>query len=302
MSIEAQNHATDVPICLCILLEFYSLLGKVNSPLKNHIPDVLASGIIYLANGTYKIVPWDGKRVPDVIAKCNFIPEKVKGDVSPFGVWRKKQFEYRKAGVSTNESIRSAEYTRIWPYLITKRCKGKIYAELRDTLSQEDELNLASFLGEQLRYLHLLPHPPLDISIFSDIEQESDFPFTNGGMEAVPYKSNIPAEWDIFIRTLSKKKKNVSNYVDVYILPILLVTIAQTMTVVEFVLDHMCRCYCILHEENVLGAVFSLWDELKMAKSWEEVEQVVWGELIHVSLCWSQKLPQHCNTFKSRYL
>ncbi|PRQ21777.1 hypothetical protein RchiOBHm_Chr7g0242991 [Rosa chinensis] len=40
-----------------------------------------------------------------------------------------------------------------------------------------------------------------------------------------------------------------------------------------------CKCYCILHEENVLGAIFSIWDELKMAKSWEEVEQVVWGEL-----------------------
>lgn len=111
-------------------LEFYSLLGKVNSPLKNHIPEVLASGIIYLENGTYKIVPWDGNRVPDVIAKCNFIPEEVKGDASPFGVWRKKQFEYRKAGLSTNKVISSAKYTSIWPYLITKRCQGKIYAEL----------------------------------------------------------------------------------------------------------------------------------------------------------------------------
>lgn len=51
------------------------------------------------------------------------------------------------------------------------------------------------------------------------------------------------------------------------------------MTMVEFVLNYVCRCYCILHEENVLGAIFSLWDDLKMAKSWEEVEHVVWGEL-----------------------
>ena len=41
----------------------------------------------------------------------------------------------------------------------------------------------------------------------------------------------------------------------------------------------ICRCYCILHEENVLGAIFSLWKELKVAKSWEEVEETVWGEL-----------------------
>lgn len=42
---------------------------------------------------------------------------------------------------------------------------------------------------------------------------------------------------------------------------------------------HFCRCYCILHDDNVLGAIFSLWDELKTAKTWEEVEQVVWEEL-----------------------
>lgn len=81
----------------------------------------------------------------------------------------------------------------------------------RDTVSREDELNLASFLGVQLRNLHLLPYPPLNISTFSDIEQESGLPFTNVSVEAVPIKSNIPAEWDIFIRTLSKKKKDVSS-------------------------------------------------------------------------------------------
>ncbi|KAL6179441.1 hypothetical protein ACLB2K_050956 [Fragaria x ananassa] len=395
-------------------LEFYSLLDNLNSPLKNHIPDILASGIIYLENGTYKIIPWDGKRVPDVIAKCNFIPEKVKEDVSPFGVWRKKQYEYRKAGQSTEKSINSAEYTRIWPYLIMKRCKGKIYAELRDTVSQEDELNLASFLGEQLRNLHLLPRPPLNISTSSDIEQESDRPFTNGSVEAVPDQSDIPAEWDMFIRTLSKKKNDVSSrlikwgdpipstlieivhkyipddfakflyifkdengrskvgkscswihsdimddnihmepcgvnscfignakttclvkngslnvdgdsaqrktwcpshildfsnlsigdpiydliplYLDIFrgdrnllkrFLDSYKLPFVQQASPNDYIdggdmfkrLSYHAMCYCILHEENVLGAIFSLWDDLKMAKSWEEVEHVVWGEL-----------------------
>lgn len=41
----------------------------------------------------------------------------------------------------------------------------------------------------------------------------------------------------------------------------------------------VCRCYCILHEDNVLGAIFSLWKELKAVTSWEEVENFVWGEL-----------------------
>lgn len=42
---------------------------------------------------------------------------------------------------------------------------------------------------------------------------------------------------------------------------------------------NFCRCFCILHDENVLGSIFSLWEELKAAKSWEEVEEAVWGEL-----------------------
>lgn len=111
-------------------LEFYSLLHKANSPLRNYIPEVLASGILYLENGSYKIVPWDGSRVPDVISKCNLLPEKCKVDSFPFGVWSKKQYEYRKAGMSIHESINSATFTRIWPYIVTKRCKGKIFAQL----------------------------------------------------------------------------------------------------------------------------------------------------------------------------
>ncbi|KAE8702147.1 hypothetical protein F3Y22_tig00110500pilonHSYRG00144 [Hibiscus syriacus] len=54
-------------------LEFYNTLCEVNSPLKNHIPTVLASGILHLENGSYKIDSWDGKEVHDMLAKCNLI-------------------------------------------------------------------------------------------------------------------------------------------------------------------------------------------------------------------------------------
>lgn len=111
-------------------LEFYSLLCKVSSPLKDHIPDVLGSGILVLDNGFYTIVPWDGKGVPDVIAKHNLIPAKFTEDGFSFGVWSKKGFEYKRAGASTYDSGGLAECTGIWPYIITKRCKGKIFAEL----------------------------------------------------------------------------------------------------------------------------------------------------------------------------
>lgn len=111
-------------------LEFYSVLSKVNSPLKNHVPEVLASGILYLENGAHKIIPWDGKGVPNVIGNCNLIPDKFKEGDFPFGVWGKKIFECRKAGMLMNEPMNSAGCTSIWPFIITKRCKGKIFAQL----------------------------------------------------------------------------------------------------------------------------------------------------------------------------
>lgn len=80
----------------------------------------------------------------------------------------------------------------------------------RDALSGEDVLNLASFLGEQLRNLHLLPCPPFNESSLSD-KLKTEPPFNNGFVEDVVDTSSVPAEWEIFIRTLARKKKNLVN-------------------------------------------------------------------------------------------
>ncbi|MQL99137.1 hypothetical protein Taro_031861 [Colocasia esculenta] len=48
---------------------------------------------------------------------------------------------------------------------------------------------------------------------------------------------------------------------------------SQLFTIVQ------CLCYCILHEENVLGAIFSLRKDLRSAACWEEVEEALWGVL-----------------------
>ncbi|XVF39550.1 hypothetical protein PTKIN_Ptkin01aG0043200 [Pterospermum kingtungense] len=193
-------------------LEFYSTLCEVNSPLKNLIPNALATGILHLENGSFKIESWDGKEVPDVIDKCHFISEKGTGGIFPFGIRSKKLFEYRNAGSPEHGPDSSAGSTSIWPYLITKRCRGKIFAELRDALSWEDVLNLASFLGEQLRNLHTLPYPSFGNSIVSDVEKKRELSFANGmDVDFFFYESDIPAEWEIFARTLSRKKKDVSS-------------------------------------------------------------------------------------------
>ncbi|GMJ02494.1 hypothetical protein like AT1G78280 [Hibiscus trionum] len=389
-------------------LEFYNTLCEVNSPLKNHIPTVLASGILHLENGSYKIDSWDGKEVPDVLAKCNLIPEKGKGDVFPFGVRSKKLFEYRKAGSPESGPGSSAGSSSIWPYLITKRCEGKIFAQLRDELSLDDTLNLASFLGEQLKNLHSLLYPSFGNSSVSDVEQECSS--ANGmDIDFVSHKLDIPAEWELVVRTLGRKKKDVSSRlkkwgdpvpekliekVDGYlpddflkllsvseengmkralkplswihsdimddnvymepccpfgsngiaaatgngsvnghdnsgeakswranyildfsnlsigdplydVIPIHLdIFRGSSCLLKQFLqsyklplmqktpergsftpsdkfrrLSYHAMCYCILHDENVLGAIFSIWSELKTAESWEEVEQTVWGEL-----------------------
>ncbi|KAF6170322.1 hypothetical protein GIB67_043012 [Kingdonia uniflora] len=188
-------------------LEFYSLLHKVNSTLKDHIPDVLASGILFQENGCYKIVPWDGKGVPDVIAKCNLIMEKSVADNFPFGVWSKNEFECRKAGVPVSDSLNSAGCTKIWPYIITARCKGDILGHIRETLSWDDALNLASFLGDQMRNLHLLPPPSLRSFPFGKEKIGCNIRLSEVDNEA----SVIPAEWGLFIETLNKRKMDVSS-------------------------------------------------------------------------------------------
>eukprot|EP00252_Welwitschia_mirabilis_P008376 TRINITY_DN20178_c0_g1_i1.p1 TRINITY_DN20178_c0_g1~~TRINITY_DN20178_c0_g1_i1.p1 ORF type:complete len:194 (+),score=38.06 TRINITY_DN20178_c0_g1_i1:74-583(+) len=44
-------------------------------------------------------------------------------------------------------------------------------------------------------------------------------------------------------------------------------------------ISYHAMCYCILHEDNVMGAIFSIWKELKKANTWEEIEKTVWGKL-----------------------
>ncbi|KAF4368421.1 hypothetical protein F8388_015785 [Cannabis sativa] len=391
-------------------LEFHSLLSEVNSPLQKYIPEVLSSGILYLENGSYKIVPWDGSGVPEVISKCDFLSVKKEGSF-PFGIWSKQQYDYRKAGMTTT-SFNLVGGTRIWPYMITKRCEGKIFAQLRDKLNWEEELNLASFLGEQLRHLHLLPLPSRNSNL-SDTESAVQSNHTNGYGEAFD-ELNMPAEWDIFVKTLNKKKKDASNRlttwgdpipsfligkVDEYIpdnfaellfafevendkskvskplswihsdimddnihmehgnknsklsealkeasspcnssmngcddtsmekswhpshlldfsdlsvgdpifdlIPLYLDVFRGNPRLLKQLLEsyklplvkssyqpksgegghkyerlsYHAMCYCIVHEDNILGAIFSIWDELKEAKSWEEVEHTVWGDL-----------------------
>ncbi|KAG2282053.1 hypothetical protein Bca52824_053273 [Brassica carinata] len=337
-------------------LEFYDILGRADSPLKSHIPDVLASGILYFEKGSYKVVPWDGKRIPDIFTSSNLdFDASMLNSEFPFGIWNKTLFEHRNQGKPAPDSFRSLS-SHVWPYIKTQRCKGKIFAQLRDDLTWSDAQNLASFLGQQLRNLHLLPYPPVTPPELLDVHEEL----------------KIPPEWKVFVDALCQKKKDVTSrlenwytysrdsvsicfchvgneikpctwihsdvmddnihmgpyadgdgqhnswrpshildfsdlsigdpfydlipiYLDVfggdtelfkkllesYGIPLIRSKNGTVDSTRKKVLSPSYRtmCYCILHEENVLGAVFSIWDELRTAESWEQIELTVWSLL-----------------------
>lgn len=379
-------------------LEFYSLMQKSECTLKNHVPNILASGIVFLENGSYKIVPWAGKGVPDVIAKHSVIQEIFPHTKYPFGIWSKKQFEYKKSGLSSEELVSLGGRSSIWPYIITKRCKGKIFAELRDSLSWEEVSNLASFLGKQLRDLHVLPVTPLNDSSYQHMEKKLDMSCENGFIESLTQNIYLPPASKVFFQILNKKKKDVTSRLTKwgYPIPSTLIEKVNEYLPVDFVelhslfkndhglfevrnccswvhtdimddnihleqccvtssdnrmvnndvngseiswrpsyiydfsnmslgdpildlvpihldifrgdlqllkqliesyglpfgkrsssnnggkvrrISYLAMCYCIIHEDNILGAIFGMRKELRTASSWEEVEEAVWGDL-----------------------
>ncbi|KAJ3700110.1 hypothetical protein LUZ61_003815 [Rhynchospora tenuis] len=407
--------------CLGAEIEFYDLLQKYDSPLMEHVPEIIASGFLVLENGLHRTIPWDGRGVPGAISELyRDSNREISVDSFAFGVLQKMQTELK----GFNTSCKT-----MWPYLVTKRCKGDIFGKIREKLSEEDALNLASFLGIQVRLLHQLPLPPGN-KIHFDINQTMlnkrprEFDVEDSG--DIVEGSHIPSEWKLFADFLIASRRNVrrrleqwgdpipaalfekaeeylpndvtdllgivkddhgsytssspswihsdimddnilmkpvstsscdknaaedvpvknglnsiSNgiggnqkwipthiidfsdvsigdplldiiplYLDVlrgerpllkkflesYALPFSKVTDQDALTNMLLQepklkrISYRAMCYCILHDDNVLGAIFSLWEELKAATSWEAVEETVWGELNYYQQSFSKHL------------
>ncbi|VAH33721.1 unnamed protein product [Triticum turgidum subsp. durum] len=103
-------------------LEFYDLLRKVGSPLVNHIPEIIASGFLVYEDGVYRTVPWNGKGMPDVLAKYYPLELSYANSCFPLGLWSKQQFGMDGSAESSNRPI--------WPYMVTRKCKGDIFAHV----------------------------------------------------------------------------------------------------------------------------------------------------------------------------
>ncbi|KAL6878419.1 hypothetical protein ACP4OV_012589 [Aristida adscensionis] len=366
-------------------LEFYDLLQKNGSPLMSHIPEIIASGFLEYKDDVYRTVPWDGKGLPDVLANHYPLEVPCANNRFPLGLWSKQKF-----GMSNSADVSDKP---IWPYMVTRKCKGDIFARIRDMMSKTDILHLASSLGVQMRNLHLLALPDMELASGDNNMKEVASAFCSVG--------TVPTGWKQLVSTLDSRKKNLRKHLAnwgtsipqvliekaeeylppdtsflikfvkddgslVYPLPswihsdimddnILIEGITKlgsstdnkriyqgnlenmnAIRIIDFsdlsIGDPLCdiiplhldvfrgdidllreflqsyqlpfmrgesntdlyksvqsskfsrasyraMCYCILHEDNVLGAIFSLWKELRAATCWEDVEHFVWEEL-----------------------
>jgi len=348
----------------------------------NHVPEIIASGFLEYEDDIYRTVPWDGKGMPDVLVKHYPLEVSYANSCFPLGLWSKQRF-----GTSSSPDFSNRP---IWPYMVTRKCKGDIFARVRDVLSKIDILPLASSLGVQMRNIHLLPLPhmehvpksgnsdvkdcddaavlpewqqlvstlnrrmknvkkhlansgssvpqvliekaegylppnmdflikfvkddgdlvhPLPSWIHSDIMDDniliegitepSSFSDSNGSYEADPEKMNaihiidfsdlsigdplcdiIPLHLDVFRGDTDL----LWEFLRSYQLPLLRgesnTDIYKSVQNSKFSrASYRAMCYCMLHEDNVLAAIFSLWKELRAATSWEDIENFVWGEL-----------------------
>ncbi|TVU46770.1 hypothetical protein EJB05_06329 [Eragrostis curvula] len=367
-------------------LEFYDLLQRIGSPLINHIPEIIASGFLEYEDGVYRTVPWDGKGIPDVLAKHYPLEVSYAKSCFPLGLWSKQRF-----GVNNTSDISKRP---IWPYMVTRKCKGEIFARVRDTLSKDGIIPLASSLGVQMRNIHLLPLPHMEpMPECGDINMQ-EMAGESGDV------ATVPPEWKDLVSILNGRKKNVKKHLanwgstipqhlvekaEEYLPPDMgfLIKLVKddgqpvypspswihsdimddniliggtklgsssgskkvdegdleqmdAIHIIDFsdlsIGDPLCdiiplhldvfrgdndllkeflrsyqlpflrgesnadvyksvqnskfsrasyraMCFCILHEDNVLAAIFSLWKELKAATCWEDVEHFVWEEL-----------------------
>ncbi|XP_078440783.1 putative glycosyltransferase [Wolffia australiana] len=372
-------------------LEFYSLLHAVRSPLSEYVPEVLCSGVlVQQPDGSCKNCSWSGRRIHDIIENLSVGNCTTINDDYSLGIWAKMEFSSRKDDILST--------AKMWPYLITKRCRGSLFSDIRERISLEDNLSLASFLGEQLRNLHLLPVPKFasysedskNVLLEKDTEMIRKVVAIDNVVEHVVV---VGREWKSFISGMEQRKKDISNrlvqwgdpipkvliekveeYIpedpllliglfkeedDMYrcsspswvhtdvmddniymhqitepslttegrkekwfpthiidftdlligdplldLIPIHIDVFRTDATLLKRFLDsykfplrqnlrsdgdanqkkferasYRAMCYCILHEDNVLGTIFSLRKDLRSATTWEEVETGLWEEL-----------------------
>jgi len=126
-------------------LQFYSLLNKTDSKLRDTIPSLVASGIVLPDGIDYKVLPWDGSGEFPIVHEVPSNGKKRQRDISEVDKsrcrtkWSKTEFS--RASIDESNDDEDSEYPEskncgrqtaeeedliFWPYVVQKRCDGSI--------------------------------------------------------------------------------------------------------------------------------------------------------------------------------
>ncbi|GJN31676.1 hypothetical protein PR202_gb20101 [Eleusine coracana subsp. coracana] len=212
-------------------LEFYHLLQKIGSPLISHIPEIIASGFLEYKDDNYRTVPWDGKGIPDVLAK-HYPLEEMTGEVGDAATvppeWKELVFTLNGRKKNVKKHLANCE-----------KADGDL---------------------EQMNAIHIID--------FSDLSIGD------------PLCDIIPLHLDVFRGDNDLLREFLLSYQLPFLRGESNTDICKSLQNSKFSrASYRAMCFCMLHEDNVLAAIFSLWKELRDATCWEDVEHFVWEEL-----------------------
>ncbi|CAK9218145.1 unnamed protein product [Sphagnum troendelagicum] len=201
-------------------LQFYHELVQSKSSLRNCVPTLIATGILIKDGEEYRVLPWDGTSECPSVNRVEKVGKKRQQDVAEDykitcrAKWSDSQIEKEETSMgqrngSVNMRTSKEEEPILWPFLVEKRCEGTNLTQLLHAMTKEDYVNLAFFLGEQLRLLHSLPAPSLPARAHA--VNQLDLAVMAQSHNCRTEKSslcNVPIEWQYFVRFLREQRAN----------------------------------------------------------------------------------------------
>ncbi|CAK9268959.1 unnamed protein product [Sphagnum jensenii] len=203
-------------------LQFYHELVQSKSSLRNCVPTLIATGILIKDGEEYRALPWDGTSECPSVNRVEKVGKKRQQDVAEDykitcrAKWSDSQIEKEETSMGqcnglVNMRTSKEEEPILWPFLVEKRCEGTNLTQLLHAMTKEDYVNLAFFLGEQLRLLHSLPAPSLPARAHA--VNQLDLAVMVQSHNCRTEKSslcNIPIEWQYFVGFLREQRANAT--------------------------------------------------------------------------------------------
>ncbi|GJN40729.1 hypothetical protein PR202_gn00022 [Eleusine coracana subsp. coracana] len=276
-------------------LEFYHLLQKIGSPLISHIPEIIASGFLEYKDDNYRTVPWDGKGIPDVLAK-HYPLEEMTGEVGDAATvppeW--KELVFTLNGRKKNVKKHLANWGNTVPQILLEKAEEYLPADMGFLIKfVEDDGHMVypspSWIHSDIMDDNILIEtiPKLCCSTESekadgDLEQMNAIHIIDFSDLSIgdPLCDIIPLHLDVFRGDNDLLREFLLSYQLPFLRGESNTDICKSLQNSKFSrASYRAMCFCMLHEDNVLAAIFSLWKELRDATCWEDVEHFVWEEL-----------------------